>query len=75
MRAHGLANILGVSITDVVNLSIRLQPGRQVSEFTILGEQTALAVVDHFEREAKRDRFAEARKAIAKFTKSNPNKE
>lgn len=73
MRLVQLAAILCIPVSLVINLAIKLQPGRAISDFTVLSEPTALDVVDHFEREAKRDRFAEARQAIASFTK--PNKE
>ncbi len=69
MRVHALAKILGVPISDVLNRAALLEPGRVVSEFTVIAGKTARAVVDHFERQAQRDRFAEARKAIANFSK------
>ncbi len=70
MRVHALAKILDVPISDVLNRAALLEPGRVVSEFTVIAGKTARAVVDHFERQAKRDRFAEARRAIANFIKT-----
>jgi len=75
VRVHTLVKILDAPIADVLSLAIRLEHGRVLSEFTVIAKQTALGVVDHFERESKRDRFAEARKAIANFSKQLTTKD